>query len=477
MKNNRFSLFIKNFFAYGTVSVLNKIIPLIALPILTRLLTDTADYGRYDMYNTLLHFGESVAVLGLYDAMFREYFESEDPNFRMKTKSSALNIVILSTTLLFLFLLIFRKFVSVAFLGDSVSGNVVVLAALGISFASIRTIVSAPTRMKNKRSIYVISGVVGSLLYYLVGLGLVYLGTNYLGMIYGNLISFAALLLFFIIINWKEFKLFSIDKERAKTLLKIGIPTVPALLATWVFTSMDKIMITNMLGLAQVGIYSVGARLASVSVFVQMAFAGGWQYFAFSTMKDQDQISLMSKIFDWLSAISFSLFLVATFFDGFVFNLLFEGDYVNGAIVFPYLFLSPLLLMIYLIGDSQFMVYKKSYLTTICLLSGAGANLVLNYFFIQWYGIVGAALGTLIGYGISVTLMLIITIKNKWLTVSPRFYLSCFAILIFVAKMFFFDDIWTNIMALSFLFLIAILYRKEIKRLLEFSKKSTQKIK
>ena len=74
---SRKKLFIENFLAYGALNALDKIVPLVMLPIVTRLITDTGDYGRFEMFNTIVGFGSSFAVLGMYDAMFREYFEKD----------------------------------------------------------------------------------------------------------------------------------------------------------------------------------------------------------------------------------------------------------------------------------------------------------------------------------------------------------------------------------------------------------------
>ena len=49
-------------------------------------------------------------------------------------------------------------------------------------------------------------------------------------------------------------------------------------------------MITNMLGIDAAGLYAVGSKLGMASQLIYMAFAGGWQYFAFSTMKEKDQV-------------------------------------------------------------------------------------------------------------------------------------------------------------------------------------------
>lgn len=95
------------------------------------------------------------------------------------------------------------------------------------------------------------------------------------------------------------------DFKLLKELLAIAIPLLPNFLIYWVFNSCDKVMITNMIGIGAAGIYSVGSKLGYASQLIYTAFAGGWQYFAFSTMKDDDQIESTSNIFEYLGILSF----------------------------------------------------------------------------------------------------------------------------------------------------------------------------
>ena len=142
-------------------------------------------------------------------------------------------------------------------------------------------------------------------------------------------------MLFFSVINRRYFSVRKFSIGTAKGLLKLGLPMAPLFIIYWVFDSMDKIMITQMMGLKDVGIYSAGAKLAGISHIISYAFAGGWQYFAFSTMKDSDQVKLNSKVVEYLGALSFLGFFIATIFDDWFFGIYFSGDYVNGSSVFP----------------------------------------------------------------------------------------------------------------------------------------------
>ena len=160
-------------------------------------------------------------------------------------------------------------------------------------------------------------------------------------------------------------------------------------------------MITNMIGIGAAGIYSVGSKLGHASQLIYTAFAGGWQYFAFSTMKEDNQVKSNSMIFEYLGIISFAAtaFICALSYP--IFQILFTEQYLSGYIVAPYLFLAPLLQMLFQVAANQFLVVKITWPNLFILSVGAIANIEINYFLIPVLGIEGASLATLMGYAIS----------------------------------------------------------------------------
>ena len=80
-----------------------------------------------------------------------------------------------------------------------------------------------------------------------------------------------------------------------------------------------------------------------------------------------------------------SLFVCA--FSHEIFRILFPDEYLQGYIVAPYLFLAPLLLMLFQVIANQFLVVKKTWPNMIILILGAVANVGFNYVLIPVMGI------------------------------------------------------------------------------------------
>lgn len=462
---SRRKLFIENIFAYGFINILNKIVPFLLLPVITRMLPDASDFGVYSMYTSIVGLGTPLAVLGLYDAMFRQYFENDDQQYRYDVTTTTQRIILASSIIVSIILVIFQNRLSVLFFGESTYGNVVMLAGVGIFLGANQNPIQAPTRMQNERKVFVFSGLINTSIMYGFSLLLIYKGLSYFGLIYANLVTTLLMVMFFWIRNNSFFLNGYFNKNIAKDLFKIGLPLLPTFLIYWIYNSVDKIMITNMLGTNEMGIYSVGAKVAQISQLIYAGFAGGWQYFAFSTMKDDDQVELNSRIFEYLGAISvFSLVFIYPLIP-YIFQILFAGVYISGYVIAPYLYLSPLLLMLFQVVANQFLVIKKSYLATLSLSLGAGINVILNFVLIRRIGIEGAAIATLIGYLVTIITVMIVSYRNKCMIYSKKmlFVLMVIPIYFFIQRVLLVDRTMLQfIFAGTIMILLFFLYKDEI---------------
>lgn len=420
MSKSRTKLFFENFFIYGLGSILAKIAPLIMLPIITRLMPDTTYYGISDLSNITVTFGSAIAVMGMYDAMFRMFFEKDELEYKKEVCSSTLNFVLISGITMCLLLFIFKFYFSVWIFNDTKYVTLLNFTSFSILITTLSGIVAAPTRMMNKRKIFLFTNIISPIIGYGISIPMLMHGNYLYALPTATLVTSLIMLIFFYRLNrsWFDFK--KVNITLIKEMLKIGAPLMPGFVIYWVFTSCDRLMISKQIGNSFVGVYGIGARVAAVSQFIYVAFAGGWQYFAFSTMKDEDQVEMTSKIFEYLALAAYSAFVIIVPFTHFIFELFFQGNYVDGYIVFPYLFLSPLLLMLYQTIVNQFLVIKKTLPSTLILLIGAATNVVLNYFLIYAIGIEGSAVATLIGYAVSVIIACIVLSKIKLVLISIR---------------------------------------------------------
>ncbi len=458
-------LFVENILVYGLGGIISKIIPLIMLPIVTRIMPSTEYFGISDMSQTIISFASALAVLGMYDAMYRMFFEKEEEEYKKTVCSTALIFTIGMSFIVFILMIIFREQLALWFLGNKELAYVIFLSAIATLVSATNSIISAPTRMQNKRKVFLVTNTVSPILSYGLAIPLLLGGYYIIALPLAGVVSGITMEISFYILNRKWFvpKLF--DKKLLKQLLIIAIPLFPNFLFYWIFNSCDKLMITNIIGVGATGIYAVGSKLGQASQLIYTAFAGGWQYFAFSTMKEEKQVESNSKIFEYLGVISYvaTAFVCALSF--WIFRILFSEEYLDGYVIAPYLFLAPLLLMLYQVAGNQFLVIKKTWPSMFILLSGAIGNVVLNLILIPVIGIEGASIASLLGYIISVVIAVIVLCCMKLMVVSKRFIAISVLMVIFFAIWRFLcphNIIIGLMMAVVFTAICCVLYRKEI---------------
>ena len=300
-------MFVENFVIFGLGGMISQLVPIIMIPIVTRMLPDMGYYGISDLSNTLVSFGGAIGVMGMYDAMYRMFFEKEtDEDYKKQVCSTALVFTVGTSFLVSLTMVLGRRWIARIFFGDSAYSGLIFIIALSTFAGGINSIIAAPTRMENKRAIYILANSLSPLIAYTISTVLI-LRNNYVTALpLGAAISGVLMGILFFILNHKWFVPKKFNKGLLGQLLRISIPLFPNFLIYWIFNSSDRLMITNLMSIKDAGIYSVGAKLGHVSQLIYMAFAGGWQFFAFSTMKEKDQVQTNSLVFEYLGVISYT---------------------------------------------------------------------------------------------------------------------------------------------------------------------------
>lgn len=470
---NKLKLFIENFLVYGLGGIISKLIPLIMVPIVTRIMPSSDYFGISDLSNTVAQFGSAIAIMGMYDAMYRMFFEKDEEEYKKTVCSTAFVFTLITSIAVFLIMLLLKDVIAQYFFSDQKYAYVVYLSAMATLIGATNGIISAPTRMQNKRKVFLVTNMVSPLLSYAISIPMLLAGHYVIALPLAAAISGATMEAAFGVMNRKWFRPKLFDIKLLKQLLAIAIPLLPNFLIYWIFNSCDKVMITNMIGIGAAGIYSVGSKLGHASQLIYTAFAGGWQFFAFSTMKEDNQVESNSKIFEYLGVISFVATTLICAWSFGIFKILFKPDYLSGFIVAPYLFLAPLLQMLFQVAANQFLVVKKTWPNLFILSTGAMLNIIINYFLIPILGIEGASIATLLGYVVSDIVCVIVLCRMKLMVVSNRFIIASIAMAGFmiVWRLLFSSDIISGTLAAILICaVIVLLYRDELKRIVRMIK-------
>lgn len=456
---SRKKLLINNIIAFGGINLLNKLFPLLLLPLLTRIITDPSIFGAYDVYLIIVSFGASIANLGLYDIVFRGYFETESIIKRKLIISTGFNIILIFSILLSILSIVFSNFLQ-SFFPEGTNSKLILLCSIGILVTAINNFVLIGPRIVNNKIQIGLFSIGRNLIYYVLVFVFIYMELTWEILIYPELIALFVLTVLFYFLYKKEFVFFKFSKKIALDLLKLALPLMPIFIIYWVFKTYSRITISQELGIEQLGIYSVGARFAAIGQFLQVSFSSGWAFFTYSTMKDIDQKDLKMKILEVISIISFLLFSISIVVDKLFLSQIIGIEYIEGISVFSYLFFCPILLMLYQIVSNQFTIAGRTYFNLIVLLMGLSSILLSMRFLTKNYGIEGSAFSLVCTYFLILSLSILIGRITKIFPVRIKYFVAIFVIFLLTLCKFMHVEYLFIYSGFSILILFA-LYKKE----------------
>lgn len=190
----------------------------------------------------------------------------------------------------------------------------------------------------------------------------------------------------------------SVSLTTAKRLFSKSHYYIVSSLMVVIFAQTDRVMIKNMLGNSETGFYSAAVICAGLTSFVFSAIIDSFRPLIFENKKKSDATfeNSMSMLYSIVIYLALVQSFLMTIFAPFVIKILYGNDYAPAVsalqIVVWYTTFSYMgsVRNIWILAEG-----KQKYLWMINL-SGAVANVLLNYLFIPKWGINGAALASLI---------------------------------------------------------------------------------
>lgn len=190
-------------------------------------------------------------------------------------------------------------------------------------------------------------------------------------------------------------------KSTTKDLILFGLPVFASAIGGKVIGYFDTLFLTYFRTLAEVGIYNI--ILPSAMIFVDIGTAVGMVIFPLSSelsaKNDQQKLSAgLDLVHRYFFALVLPFIITITFFARYFIIAFFGEAYGSGTLAFQILLLGVLCLMVGGINNSIIMGMGHPKAVTKIVLWAALANVLCNLILIPRFGIIGAALATLVSY-------------------------------------------------------------------------------
>ena len=196
-------------------------------------------------------------------------------------------------------------------------------------------------------------------------------------------------------IRFLDFSKFKLDP--VKKLFKDSFPFFLASLTVTLYMKIDQIMVGIFLQPIDLGHYAVAVKITEVWYFVPLAIISSYFPSLIENFPKKNQFDgLLSNLFFSLFWISMIASILTVLLSKNIIGILFGDPYLPSAALLNLYIFSGVLVGFNTLSDRWYQLHNLSYLIFYKSLFGAIANIILNYFLIQYLGPIGAALSTII---------------------------------------------------------------------------------
>ena len=444
---------------YTIANIISIIVSLIAIPILTNLLTPS-DMGIAVSFNTLKTILSYVFLLSVYITIDRAILDVKE-----KINEYLSSIFIVSTISLAAFFVIYMIFKNQINHYLSMTTSLMYLMFLIILLTNGFTLLSTYWNFKN----YYIRNFIISLLSVPVAqlasiMLIIFLNSKkYLGRIIGvDIFSVILGLVFGIIILVKG--KFKFKKEYIKYALKISIPILPHLISQLLLSQSSLLIIKYCSGDSSTGIYSAAFTISMVLYTFLFQILRPWSPWVYRRMNENNTKSIY-EYSEYLIMIGFICTVGISTISPEAINLFLNKNYLQAIYIVQPLFIGVFFQFLSIFFyDIQYYYKKSKRITTISLLA-AGLNVILSYIFVTKFSFIYVGYATAISY-LSLTVMHYLNYKkinkdNIYNVKSMIIYSS--SVIAIIALNILFINNWIirySILVILIIIVIALAYKK-----------------
>ncbi len=188
--------------------------------------------------------------------------------------------------------------------------------------------------------------------------------------------------------------------ETSKYLLHDSWPLILAGVVISVYMKIDQVMIKEMLGAKEVGLYAAAVKLSEAWYFIPMAIASSLFPAIINAKVYQKEVyyQRLQKLYDLMVWIAIAIALPTTFLSTLVVEFLYGKEYLGSSSVLIIHIWTAVFVFLG-VASSKYLLaenfIKKTFYRTFI---GALLNIIMNYYLIGIIGIQGAAISTLVSH-------------------------------------------------------------------------------
>lgn len=218
------------------------------------------------------------------------------------------------------------------------------------------------------------------------------------------------------------------DFSTAKELLKDSWPLIFSSIVVMIYMRVDQIMIKEILGEYQVGIYSAAVRLGEAFYFIPTLITASLFPAILNAKNQSEELykQRIQRLYVFVLWMAIAIALPMTFLSDWLILLIFGQAYQEAGQVLMVHTWASIFVFLGVASGKWYIIENLQRFNLINTIVGAILNVVLNLVFIPKFGVIGAAYTTLISYGVAAYLM-----SSIWKESRPNFFMLSKSLLLF----------------------------------------------
>lgn len=383
----------KNTVIFAISSFATKAISFILLPLYTSILS-TGDYGIQDLLSTIASLMVPILTIDIADAVLRYSMKNAEPekifSFGMYVLRIGSLLSIVGLTVLYSIKMIDWPFSNFFFLFATFFSN----ALNNLMMGYLRGI----DRVKEVGIAAIISSTVTLTLNVLL-IAIFRVGVNGLliSMMMGPLMS----ALYGIVVSGVSLRFFfrcECEKESRIRMMRYSIPLIFGSISLWINNSIDRFFIVNQCDVSENGIYSVANKIPMLLATAFMIFTQAWGLSAIREYDSEDGSEFFSKIYRNYFAVILLAASILVLCNVSLCKILFRNEFYEAWKSSTILLVAIVLNASTAFTGTVFTASGKTQRGTVTVFLAAVVNIVMNMILIPNFGIIGAAIATVVGY-------------------------------------------------------------------------------
>ncbi len=418
----------KNTVIYSVGNIGVKSVSFLLIPLYTYYLS-TYTVGIIILLELFEVFYNYVAPLGLINAIWR-FFNLEQSAGNEKRFISSNFIFILAINAILLVCLIFSSgFISKVYLSDTSFTRLVQVFFIALFLGLSRVYILSLLRIYEKAVQFIILVfidfvlLIGLTIWFVIGLEL-----GIWGVIYAKLITSSLLFILTIIYLIKTFGVHYFHND-VKRSLQFGFPLIFYGIGFLVLSMSDRLIIKHLISTEAGGIYGISCKFGMILNMVLVTpFVQAWQPILFRLENDPSQKLTYQKIALHFIQIGTVVWVTIAVLSKYLIKLATTEEYYLGIIIVPWIAFAYLLYGLQHIFKAGAIIHNETLKMTGCTVVAAIMNIVLNILMIPKWGIMGAAVSTVLSYLLMLNLILRLSQKKLYINWRWKKMLSVVAL-------------------------------------------------